>query len=73
MVYTSSGKIMYDVRTLMEITHYKKSTMIRLLKKRDVPFFTYQNRRIYSVTEIIEKLGDKINIEDLTKHSAGEL
>jgi hypothetical protein len=65
MTYNHFGEKFFDLRTLMLLTNSKKSTLIRLLRKRDVAFFTYQNRRIYSCEEIIEKLSDKINTQEL--------
>ena len=67
MIYSFSGKRMVDIRTLLSYTNYSKSTLIRLLNKREVPFFTYQNRRIYFIDDLKNRIGDRIDLSKLNE------
>lgn len=69
MIYEISGQKMVDFKTIIEITNYKKSSLQRLLNKREVPYFTYKNRRIYSLSALTETLGDKIDIDNFNNYS----
>lgn len=51
--YDLNGKRLADVQTLMLMTQYNKSAMIRLLKRKNVPFITYQNRNIYFLSDFL--------------------
>lgn len=55
--YDFNGKRLADVQTLMMMTHFNKSAMIRLLKRKRVPYLTYQNRKIYFLSDVINEGG----------------
>lgn len=53
--YDFQGEKMVDIKMLMKMTNNSKSTLIRLLKKRKTPYITYQNRRIYFLTDFLNE------------------
>lgn len=54
--YDFEGKRLVDLQTLMMLTNYNKSTMIRLLKRKKVPYLTYQNRNIYFLSDVVHEV-----------------
>ncbi len=56
--YYFNGKKLVDIKTLMMMTNNTKSTLIRLLKRRNTPFITYQNRRIYFLSDFLNEESD---------------
>jgi len=57
--YDFDGKRLVDVQTLIEQTNFNKTKLLRLLKKTKVDHIRYQNRNIYFISEIIDKIGIK--------------
>ena len=62
--YDFNGKRLADVQTLMMMTQFNKSSMIRLLKRKKVPFITYQNRNIYFLSEFLNEESINSDQED---------
>jgi hypothetical protein len=59
--YDFDGKRLVDVQTLIEQTSYNKTKILRLLKKTKVDHIKYQNRNIYYMSDIIDKIGINFN------------
>jgi hypothetical protein len=57
LIYVLDEKKLIDVQTLICLTSYNKSKVLRLLKKMKVNYIRYQNRNIYYMSDIIEKTG----------------